>query len=344
MFKKMVFIVASAFLALCFTSCSDNAESPETVVTNFLNAVKASDAETISALSNYEHDYFDLETDVFPEQNKAIRENLMFEIISSDEQGDTATVVASITNVDGYAIFKEYETKTSGLSLVGLSTEEIEKIWNDAWFSAFENNKKTPITTEINILLTKDSDHWIVSIDNALQFAIMGESLLADMENLKSKMESPETVVTNYLNAVKSSDSRTVSLYSNYDFDSDYYLFEDDSVLAPYNEEVRKSMTFKILSSNEQKNSATVTVSITNVDAQIVTTKYGEELDKLFDALLGLSEEELDSAFQNILLSVHDRNKDATVTKEVDVLLTKDDERWIVTTNLELANAVLGNR
>lgn len=179
MFKKMVFIVASAFLALCFTGCGDSAESPEIVVTNFLNAVKASDEETVSSLSHYDEDYFYFnDTSSISYVNQPIRENLAYEILSSDVQKDTATVTVSITNVDLSTVTENYISRMESLYLVGffeLPREQKEELQELTWVSAFEGNKETTITKEIDITLVKENSNWIVQIDKDLVLPVMGE-------------------------------------------------------------------------------------------------------------------------------------------------------------------------
>lgn len=93
-------------LCICLLSaCGAQSETPETAVTNALNAVKALDTATMQKYFDPDDQIFNIsEDDAMTESDQAIMQgivkNLSFEVTDSSVDGDKATVSIAITNTD----------------------------------------------------------------------------------------------------------------------------------------------------------------------------------------------------------------------------------------------------
>ena len=174
-------------MVFAFVGCSGG-ESPETAVTNYLTAFQNLDLETIDKYTNDTSETTDTADDAISdleneETGKAFVENLTFEILSSTEEGDTATVKVSITNVDMANAMSQAISEMISLAFAGLSEEELEQKSTEAMISAIANNKDTTYTKEVEISLVKGENNWLIVPDNDLADAITG-GLVSYAENI----------------------------------------------------------------------------------------------------------------------------------------------------------------
>jgi hypothetical protein len=166
-------------LLLCFvfTGCSSG-ETPEKAVTNTLNAIKN---------LNYEEAQKYIVTDellktegVEDKYVKYFVENISFKIISSAQEGDTATVKTEITNIDFRLPFGAYIEQSLALTFENvfsekepMSQEEIQKQTEQILINELEKAEQT-VTTTVDIKLTKDEKGWRIDLTEELQDAILG--------------------------------------------------------------------------------------------------------------------------------------------------------------------------
>lgn len=178
MVKKFLAFLTTLVMVFAFAGCSGG-ESPETAVSNYLKAFQTMDLETIekytadaeNTTDATEDAISDLETD---EMGAAFVENLTFEILSSTQEEDTATVKVSITNVDMTNAMGKAISEMIPLAFAGLSEEELEQKSTEAMISAIANNKDTTLTKEVDVSLVKGENNWQVVPDDALADAITG--------------------------------------------------------------------------------------------------------------------------------------------------------------------------
>lgn len=179
MFKKLVALLSTMVLMFSFVGCS-SMESPETAVTNYLTAVQTIDLETLAKYSDTTDETASSETttsveDLTSEElGKKLMGNMTFEILSSEKDGDTATVTASITNTDLFTVISDSFSKMLPLAFSGLSDEEMETSMNHILLSAIDSNKDKTVTKEVTIHLEKGENGWIIVPDDPLLDAITG--------------------------------------------------------------------------------------------------------------------------------------------------------------------------
>lgn len=179
MFKKLVALLSTMVLMFSFLGCS-SMESPETAVTNYLTAFQTIDLETLAKYSGATDEAASSETttsveDLTSEElGKKLMGNMTFEILSSEKDGDTATVTASITNTDLFTVISDSFSKMLPLAFSGLSDEEMETSMNHILLSAIDSNKDKTVTKEVTIHLEKGENGWIIVPDDPLLDAITG--------------------------------------------------------------------------------------------------------------------------------------------------------------------------
>ena len=179
MLKKLVALLSIMVLMFSFVGCS-SMESPETAVTNYLTAFQTIDLETLAKYSGATDEAASNETttsveDLTSEElGKKLMGNMTFEILSSEKDGDTATVTASITNTDLFTVISDSFSKMLPLAFSGLSDEEMETSMNNILLSAIDSNKDKTVTKEVTIQLEKGENGWIIVPDDPLLDAITG--------------------------------------------------------------------------------------------------------------------------------------------------------------------------
>lgn len=178
MLKKTFGFLTTLVLLFAFVGCSGG-ESPETAVSNYLTAFQTLDLETIAKYTSdstgttdtADDAISDLEND---ETGMAFVENMTFEVLSSTQEDDTATVKVSITNVDMANAMGKAITEIFSLAFSGLSEEEMEQRSTEILRSAITDNKDVTLTKEVDISLVRGENNWLIVPNDDLIDAITG--------------------------------------------------------------------------------------------------------------------------------------------------------------------------
>lgn len=158
--------------------------------------------------------------------------------------------------------------------------------------------------------------------------------------------ESAEQAVKNTFDAIKSNDRETASKYIDYDKllnvgeSGEASLGEMDEESQEMAELILKHFDYKIISSKEEGDTATVTAEITNVNMQTIMASFLSEAFSL--AFSGLNEEQMAEEMSNKFTELINREDNETVTKTVDIALTKDGDSWKVDMSEEAGDAIFG--
>lgn len=186
MFKKFLAISFIFIMSFSCISCGDKSDSPETVVTNYLNALKSGDLESAKAYVKDEDDQILNETeDEESTEMNYILGTLSYNVISTEINDSTATVKTTITNVDMKPVMGEFVTQLFSLAFSDLDEEELEAKQKEAFANAFEANKDTTIDKEVDIQLEKTETGWVINPTEDLADGITG-GLLSVGEDLAS--------------------------------------------------------------------------------------------------------------------------------------------------------------
>jgi len=148
--------------------------------------------------------------------------------------------------------------------------------------------------------------------------------------------ESAENVVSVTLDALKALDFEKASEYMD---DSGVIEDTDDEQEAMI-KPIFENLSYKIISSEEKDDKATVTVEITNVDIGKIFAEYMQEaLGLVFS---GLEESELEVKMVEIWNDLIRAEDAVMATNKVDVNLEKIDDKWKIKSDEEFMNAILG--
>ncbi|MDD4564768.1 MAG: DUF4878 domain-containing protein [Eubacteriales bacterium] len=155
--------------------------------------------------------------------------------------------------------------------------------------------------------------------------------------------ETAEQAVKNALDAIKAADVEKASKYVDYEkilnSDEEAADTESDAQSEEMAKMVLKNLQYKILESSEEKDTATVKVEITNLDMGNVMAGFVSQLFPL--AFSGLSEEQMETKSMEIFTDLVS-TETKTVTKAVDISLSKKEDGWKIETSDEFADAILG--
>ena len=159
--------------------------------------------------------------------------------------------------------------------------------------------------------------------------------------------QSPEQAVKSAFDAIKKNDSKTASNYVNYqellkagksgEEASDSELGAESDKMA---ESILRHFDYKIITSSEKGDSATVKVEITNIDMKAIMVDFISEVFTL--GFSGLNEETMDAQLNNKFNELINRADNKTVTKTVDLKLTKSGSSWKIAMGKEAADAIFG--
>lgn len=183
--KKLLAVILSAALVLSLAACGPKIDPPETVVNNALTAFKASDFETAAkyfnedpktAINDAENEE---DTALADEFTATILGSLEWEIVSSEENGDTAAVKTKIKSVDMSLVISDYISQAFAYIFSDLSEEELDSKYSEILLNSIKNHTDDLKETEVDIKLNKADGGWIINMDDELVDAILGGMLTA---------------------------------------------------------------------------------------------------------------------------------------------------------------------
>jgi hypothetical protein len=163
-----------------------------------------------------------------------------------------------------------------------------------------------------------------------------------------SSRETPEQAVTNLLTAIKNLDVETIQKYVVYE---DLFSGDPESEDLIENEENTKLLTnklsFKILSSTSEGDTAVVKTEITSIDMAVILGEYMQQAMALafsnaFAGGAAKSDEEIDAQAEQIFKDLLNRENNKMKTSTIDIKLTKTETGWRLNSDEEFEDAILG--
>ena len=162
------------------------------------------------------------------------------------------------------------------------------------------------------------------------------------------KRDSPETVVSNGIDAVKSLDQKALAAYWDVESFDALSGSDDSEETTQLMTLLVKNLSYKITSSEEKDSTATVSVEFTNLDMKSV---MADVVSEAFSKMLGYTflpedqqptEEETDAMFMEILTQLMDDNEYETVTASANMELTLKDDKWKISATDDVLDAMFG--
>lgn len=155
------------------------------------------------------------------------------------------------------------------------------------------------------------------------------------------KIDDPETVVNKTLTAIKTLDYETASTYFNSDdFQVDETTSEDQGLNDETISKLFESIQYEIVSSEVSDTTATVNATIKAINMSAVISDYVSEA--MLYIFSDLTEEELNTKYNEILLNSMNKNAENLIEKNVDISLTKSDTGWLIDVDDSLLDAITG--
>lgn len=161
--------------------------------------------------------------------------------------------------------------------------------------------------------------------------------------------ESAKQATDNALKAIKEMDEETMSKY----LEVDELVENDSSPSNPTNvgeeemDVIFENIEYKINSSEEDGDNAVVNVDITNIDmTEVFGTLLQESISLAFSNAFSsneITDEEMDMKMNQMFFDIIEKNKENTVTNNVDIKLHKSDKNWKISMDDKLQNALTGN-
>lgn len=187
MFKKSLAVLFTFIMAFSCISCGEKIDPPEKVVASYLDALKNGDLTSAKAYVNEENDEILSETEDESTNTliNSILKNLTYKVVSTEVKDSTATVKATIKNIDMKTVMGEVFSELLSLAFSGLDADALETKQNEAFAKALEANKDTLKETEVTIQLEKKETGWIIIPTEDLADGITG-GLLSYADDLNS--------------------------------------------------------------------------------------------------------------------------------------------------------------
>ncbi|RCX13505.1 uncharacterized protein DUF4878 [Anaerobacterium chartisolvens] len=189
-FVKAIILCLLFTLTASLASCTSASGSPDKAVSSFFEAIKEADVNTASKYLSSASDDLTYDDEEQEKIMKKIFNNLDYKIISTEKDGDTATVNVKITSPDLVKIVSEmiselmpklFEMALSGDENADQNSEELIKQY-------FDNSLSSPdmplISSDVEIKLSysKDKKSWLIVPDDSLINAMTGNAAKAFAE------------------------------------------------------------------------------------------------------------------------------------------------------------------
>ena len=196
--RKMIVLLTLIFAFIClFSACGSSAAGAEKALISGMDALKAGNYETLG-------DYFTLDSELFGAVTEAadgedlsqytellplITGSMTYEILSIEENENTATAELSITNKDLSGIMTAVISQlmstqfssilTGNIDIDGIAEEVVQSARN-----AIEKQTET-VTNTVTVQMSKTGDKWLIAADDDFADAVSG-GLASSLDRLQS--------------------------------------------------------------------------------------------------------------------------------------------------------------
>lgn len=197
----------------------------------------------------------------------------------------------------------------------------------------FEKVKKEE-NKQVGKIKNKKDLYYIISIVIAICLIALIAFVILTLQ------QTPEKLLNNILSNLKEGKLEKINQYISYE----EILGTSDLLSSKeFNEETKKSLfnklEWKILEVKTEKDKATINLEITNKDFKIIIEKY---MQKALSAVFSGKNLENDE-IKNYLVEEINNQEAQTITQTKTIEFIKKDNKWEITVNNELIDALLPN-
>lgn len=186
--KKIFIVLFTLSIALSLVACSTKIDKPQNSVSNFFEAVKKSDINTVSKYlqGGSNNKDFKFQNDEEEKMTKLLFSNISYEILSTNIEGNSAKVKVKITSPDLKEAYTKVTEELIHSTLVNSPNEAaLQKLILDKLTELINDPKAKKSTKEYNLNLVENSEKtaWLIKLDTELKDALTGNSL--ELNDLK---------------------------------------------------------------------------------------------------------------------------------------------------------------
>lgn len=174
--SRCLLILVTITFIFSMAACTDpNFPKAEESVNGFFKSLSEADLKTAESYCDSDTGYFTFTDPQEEKLAKLIFSKTKYEIVSSVEEGDTATVKVKVTNLDLQKIFEEMfgkifdEAFNSALDGEEISDEESEEKMMKYLEESMSNADAPVLTNDLEITLNKDNGKkmWVIQDNDA---------------------------------------------------------------------------------------------------------------------------------------------------------------------------------
>ena len=191
--KRSIAFLLSIVMLLSIAACGSMRESAQSVVEKAIQAVQKLDTEQMqkywgtSSVGTGSDETSDLDVECV----NAMLKNLTYEIVSSDEKDDTASVKVNFTNIDiAKALTDTIAALLPQVIASSLTGEEVDdSLFNSELLKTLNSGNYDKVTKEATIKLTLKDNAWVIDTTNSTE---VFNAMLADINSVGSGLENDE--------------------------------------------------------------------------------------------------------------------------------------------------------
>lgn len=323
--------------------------SPSSAVQNELNRIRELDADTIQSFVSYENltnSHIDAGVPG-QETTDAVAlffKNFRYHIEQEQIDGDTASVLVTISNLDMHALAQDLCTEILKQS-VAVSPTSNEMTTSDYYLLLYRtlsdgSYEKTETTAEFH--LKKDGKNWSILTDEALEDALVS-GFIGYMND--PYILSARTVLSLHLDALCELDAQHWKEYLNIDdlfstYNSTYATQIDDA----FSEALARCYDWEILKCSESGSTANAVVRITSLDMSAILQTYKKSLLEYAATTKSIRDDafEFSNETSRLLLEAFEQTETTSAT-DLDFTFSNNGKSWEISFDSTFTNALMGD-
>lgn len=195
MIQKLFLKIISIMLVMATLVGCSSAPPPSKVVENFFKALQENNYQEIGK-------YIEGDTDKIGKFNnedeekltKAITSKLKYEIVSTENKGNEATVKVKVTAPDLLKITSKTISELMGIAFATAFSDDsqqldMEKLTQQYFLNSVSDPNAPMVTTEVDIKLVKKDNAWYIQANDDLLNAITGNMAKAfgELQKIEQK-------------------------------------------------------------------------------------------------------------------------------------------------------------
>lgn len=195
MIQKLFLKIISIMLVMAALVGCSSAPPPSKVVENFFKALQENNYQEIGK-------YIEGDTDKIGKFNnedeekltKAITSKLKYEIVSTENKGNEATVKVKVTAPDLLKITSKTISELMGIAFATAFSDDsqqldMEKLTQQYFLNSVSDPNAPMVTTEVDIKLVKKDNAWYIQANDDLLNAITGNMAKAfgELQKIEQK-------------------------------------------------------------------------------------------------------------------------------------------------------------